>query len=112
MLDYTGFNENVITFKGDDKDVAGKPMTIAGENHVVVAPSGNTFSGFGVASRDGYITVQMSGHVKARCFDDSLSYGACRVVADENGGIKAASEGMLVHVVSIDREKFTADIIF
>ncbi len=112
MLDYTGFNENVITFKGHDTDVAGKPITIAGENYVFVAPPGNTFSGFGVASRDGYITVQMSGHVKARCSDDSISYGAFRVVADENGGIRAASEGMLVHVVGIDREKFTVDIIF
>ena len=112
MLDYTGFDEKVITVKCSDENIAGKTMTISGNDNATVSASGDAFLGFGVASRDGYATVQVGGYAKVKTSGEGISHGRISVVADGEGGIREAQNGVPVQVISYDYDTKIAGIIF
>ena len=112
MLDYTGFDEKVITLECNDKDILGKPLTVVGDNCAFLTPSGSTFIGFGIASRDGYATVQVGGFAKVKFSEDAVSFGRICVVGDGEGGIREAQNGVPVQVITYDYDTQIAGIIF
>lgn len=112
MLDYKGFNEKVITVKCDEKDIAGKPMTILSDSYAITSPPGSSFIGFGIASRDGYATIQVSGYIEVQGSGNDIRHGWITVAADSEGGICANPTGMPVHVINYDYDTKITGIIF
>ena len=58
MLDYTGFDEKIITARCGDTEIAGKPLTINYDGSVCLASSGETFLGFGVVERNNFLFMK------------------------------------------------------
>lgn len=112
MLDYTGFDEKIITAGCGDTEIAGKPLTINHDGSVCLASSGETFLGFGVVERNNFATVQVGGYVEVQGSGDDIRYGLQTVVADGKGGICKAENGNIVQVIKYDYETKKVGIIF
>ena len=112
MIDYTGFDEKVITMKCVDQDIAGKPMSMQGNDIVKVAVKGDAFLGFGVAERGGYATVQVGGFAKVKVGEGDINLGRAVITADGKGGVVMSTEGNVVKVLYYDYETKIAGIIF
>ena len=112
MIDYTGFDEKVITMKCVSQDIAGKPMSMYGNDIVNVAVKGDAFLGFGIAERGGYATVQVGGFAKVKVGEGGISLGRNVITADGKGGVVVSTEGNVVQVLYYDYDAQIAGIIF
>ena len=112
MIDYTGFDEKVITMKCDHEDIAGKPMSMQENDTVKIANGGDAFLGFGVAARGGYATVQVGGFAKVKVGEGGINLGRAVITADGKGGVSRSTEGNVVQVLYYDSDTQIAGIIF
>ena len=65
MFDYTGFGENVLTFKCTENTAAGDLVIISDNDTVSPAVSGQEFFGVAVSVRNGIATVATEGFITA-----------------------------------------------
>ncbi len=112
MIDYTGFDEKVITMKCLYEDIAGKPMSMEENDTIKIANDGDAFIGFGVAARDGYATVQVGGFAKVKVGEGGINLGRTVIAADGQGGVSRSAEGNVVKVLYYDSDTQIAGIIF
>lgn len=110
-VDFKGICEQVVTFIADEaitnKD-SGKTVKISDNAVVSLCSENDVPCGILLNVRNGYCSVIIRGYCKASySVSDEAgkpNLGYCYLVADANGGVKAAAAGLRVLVVSSDDE--------
>ncbi|MBR3593683.1 MAG: hypothetical protein IKL44_03310 [Clostridia bacterium] len=111
MFDFTGFGENVLTFKTENENIKGQPVKVVADSTVDAAADGEQFCGIALGERCGAATVLMGGYVEMP-FSGEIAHGSNRVAADGNGGVKVSENGTAVTVIKIDTENAVVGFIF
>lgn len=112
MLDFTGYGENILTFKADENTAVGYPATVIGNGTVAAAENGTPFCGVISTVRNGAAAVIMSGYIVLPYSGDAPSYGYIKLVSDGNGGVMAGENGKPVTVIEVDEDAGTVGFIF
>ena len=106
---FTDIGALVVTCRADESLKEGGLVKFSGNGTVAPCESGDEFCGVAMKPRSGMVAVQFKGFVTVPC-SGNVGLGWCSVVADANGGIAVADEGVKVLVVSVD-EDGTAEIL-
>lgn len=102
-INFSGFNENVLTFECADDVKVGDSVDMLSSGKVYVAPAGKNFVGIAVAVRDGYAAVQVQGYCE-RNNVANIHVGLRYLVADSNNGVREATYGQGRWVIYSDDE--------
>lgn len=111
MLDFTGYGENILTFKAEESTANGDVVFIFDNEMVARAPAGTPFCGIVSNVRNGMASVVMSGYVETKYSGDAPSLGYTKLVAGDFG-VESSSSGRDVTVISVDEETRTVGFIF
>ena len=111
MFDFTGFGENVLTFKTENENIKGQPVKVVSDSCVDAAAEGEQFCGIALGERCGAATVLMGGYVEMP-LGGEIAHGCNRVVSNGNGGVMAAENGTPVTVIKVDVENAVVGFIF
>lgn len=90
-INFTGYNENVLTFECASGVSAGDLVTMNASGKVAKAAADSVFIGKCLSVRDGYAAVQLSGYVEA-AKTGTVDVGYNKLVSSGTG-VKAASSG-------------------
>ncbi len=112
MFDFTGYGESLLTFKTENEEIAGVPVTVVSNDTVGTASANAAFCGIAVSVRGGAAAVQMSGYVTLPYTGDAPSHGVTTLAADGNGGVCAAATGVTATVIAVDEETAKVSFIF
>ena len=112
MFDFTGYGENVLTFKTEDENLKGMPVCVVANDTVAAAGDGAEFCGMAIAVRGGVATVLMSGYVEMPYSGEAPNHGAAYIVANGEGGVKTGDSGNKVNIIKIDTDSSTIGFIF
>lgn len=112
MFDYTGFGENVLTFKCTEDTTVGALVKVSDNDTVSPAADGEQFCGIAAAVRNGVASVITGGFVRVKYSGDAPAFNCVKIVCDGEGGVKAAADGKAVTVITIDDERGTAGFVF
>lgn len=91
-INFTGFNENVLTFECASGVAAGNLVTMNASGKVAKAAADSVFIGKCISVRDGYAAVQLSGYVEVPK-TGTIDVGYNKLVASSTGA-KAGSSGI------------------
>ena len=111
MLDFTGYGENILTFKAVEGTASGDLVFVLENETVAKAPSGTAFCGIAKNIRNGMASVVMSGYVETTYSGDAPSLGYTTLVAGENG-VESSASGRSVTVISVDEDTRKIGFIF
>ena len=113
MFDFTGFGENMLTFKTENENLKGYPVKVVSDSCVDAAENGDAFCGIAVGVRCGSATVLMGGYTELPVSGDEVpTHGRTILAADGNGGVCVSENGIPVTVIKVDAEKKTVGFIF
>lgn len=113
MFDFTGYGENILTFKTEDENLKGYPVKVVSDSCVAKAESGDAFCGIATGVRCGAATVLMGGYTELPYSGDTApTHGNITLSADGNGGVLVSEKGIPVTVISVDTEAATVGFIF
>ncbi len=112
MFDFTGYGENVLTFKTEEENLNSKPVSVVADSTVSASEADAEFCGVALSVRSGAATVLMSGYVEMPFSGTAPKHGAETIVANGNGGVKCAEGGKKVTVIKVDEESSTVGFIF
>lgn len=107
-----GYNQNAVTLIAADGLKKGDFVKISANSTAATCASGNTPCGICLNTDGKYACVQLGGYAKVKYSGTAPALGKTVVAADGNGGIKTATSGMSVLVVSVNTADTTAEIIF
>lgn len=110
MVAFTGFNENMVTFKCSGLIDVGSIVSITANGTVGVSSDSAVFSGIVRSVRDGYAAVQVSGYIEVPYTGTAPALGYTSVVANGDYGIKSGS-GRNAIVVEVDTKKKTCGML-
>ena len=111
MLDFTGYGENILTFKAEEGTKNGD-LVIFLENELVArAPAGYPFCGIVSNIRNGLASVIMSGYVETAYSGSAPTLGYTKLAMGE-GGVEYSASGRNVTVISVDENTRTVGFIF
>lgn len=111
MISFTGFNENMVTFKCADTIKVGDLVKVTANATVGVCAAGNSFCGIVRSVRNGCASVQVSGYITLPYTGTTApALGITTLAADGTGGVKSAA-GRTVNVVEIDSNAETCGFI-
>ena len=100
-INFSGYNENVVTFETDTNDVVmGTPVKVAGSGVVFKCSDGDSFCGVAVNVRNGYSAVQLSGYIEMPT-DDTFEVGYQNMCAGSDNKVKSSSTGREYLVVYV-----------
>ena len=94
-INFTGYNETVITFIADGtlkEGVSGIVVKVTASGTVGKANEDDIFLGVLLSVRNGYASVQTSGYVKVNTAS-KIPVGAKILSADSEGGVYATEKG-------------------
>ncbi len=111
MFDFTGYGENVLTFKTNEENLNG-PVTVVADSTVGAAEADAEFCGIALSTRSGAASVLMSGYVQLPYSGTAPAFGVGTVVCNGAGGVKTATGGKKVTVIKVDEEASTVGFIF
>lgn len=111
MFDFTGYGENVLTFKAEE-NLNSEPVTIVADSTVGKATADAEFCGIAISTRSGAATVLMGGYAEMPFSGTAPKHGAESIVANGTGGVKCAEGGKKVTVIKVDEESSTVGFIF
>ena len=111
MYSYKGFNENVCTFALSGNAVAGAIATVCDNCTVKAAEAGEKFCGVITNLRNGAAAVQLTGYAELN-FTGSINLGFGSFVANGEGGITPAEDGVKLLVVNVDADAKKVGVIF
>ena len=112
MFDYTGFGENVLTFKCTENTAAGDLVIISDNDTVSPAVSGQEFFGVAVSVRNGIATVATEGFITAPYSGGAPALGATYLAANGEGGVISSDGGKKVSVLTVNPNAHTVGFIF
>lgn len=102
-INFTGYQENVLTFECTDTVKAGDLVAMVSSGKVTKALADGSFSGKCLSVRDGYAAVQLSGYVETpKTGTVNIGYNKLVVAAS---GVKTASSGIDCLVIYSDDTK-------
>lgn len=110
MVSNKGFNEGVITL-GYKGGAVGDPVTVTENGACAPCEAGQKPVGILLGQRSGIASVQVMGHQRVKYSGTAPSLGMDTIVADGNGGIKAAANGREVIVLAVESVAGTVVII-
>ncbi len=101
-VNFSGYNENVVTFMVEDTNVTmGTPVKMAGSHTVSACADSDNMVGVAVNVRNGYAAVQLSGYIEMPT-EDSFTPGYCKISAGTNNSVKSTASGREYLVVSVE----------
>lgn len=101
-VNFSGYNENVVTFAVSDSSVTmGTPVKMAGSHTVTACEDGDNMVGVALNVRNGYVAVQLSGYIEMPT-DGTFTPGYCKIAAGANNSVKNATSGREYLVVSVE----------
>ena len=109
-LSYEGIGAVVATFEVSGTVKLGQVVKLTGSGQVGLCSAGEAFFGVALEPRAGIAGVQVKGFVTVK--GTGLAVGSATLVADGNGGVKAAAadeetgaaQGVSAVVVSVDAD--------
>ena len=107
-----GYKVNAVTLAAAKGLTKGDLVKISENNTAAACASGNVPCGLCLGTDGDYACVQLEGYMKVKYTGTAPALGNAVIAADGNGGIKTASTGKSVLVVSVDTAAATAEIIF
>lgn len=100
-INFSGFNENVVTFAVDDSVVLmGTPVKMASSNTVTACADSEDMIGVAVNVRNGYAAVQLTGYIEMPT-DETFEVGYQTIAAASGNKVKSASSGREYLVTSV-----------
>lgn len=103
-INFSGYNENVVTFKTMDNTVVmGTPVKMADSQTVAKCENGESMVGVAVNVRNGYAAVQLTGYIELPT-DDTFSAGYNNIAAGEGGKVVNSDSGREYLVVTTDEK--------
>ena len=112
MFDYTGYGENILTFKCTEDTKVGDLVCITDNDTVSPAAEGDIFCGVAATVRQGVASVITGGFVRTKFSGEAPAFNIATIACDGEGGVKAASGGRAVTVITVDTDKNTVGFIF
>lgn len=101
-INFSGYNENVVTFETDSTDVVmGTPVKMSKSGTVTACGVDDDIIGVAVNVRNGYAAVQLSGYIEMPT-DEDFTVGRNIIVADNLNKVKSGSAGREYLVVYVD----------
>ena len=92
----------VVTCQTNGTVEGGHVVKVTANDTVETCAAGDKFCGQAVSvARDGMIAVQVKGFMEVDCADETVSAGWATLVADGNGGVKAADQGVNALVMNV-----------
>ena len=85
-----GAGETVVTLKADGNVNVGQPVKLTADFTAKACVDGDTISGVCVSKSGDYLGVQLRGYLNVK-YSGTLNYGWQYLIADNDGGVKAAS---------------------
>ena len=107
-----GYNQNGVTLIAADGLKKGDLVKISANSTAAPCASGNIPCGICINTDGKYACVQLGGYAKVKSSGTAPALGNAVVTADGNGGVKTATTGMSVLVVSVNTADTTAEIVF
>lgn len=101
-VSFQGTAELVLSFEEGASVTDGAPVVIGANHQVVDATAGALFAGVALHSRRGVSAVQLKGYVELPYSATAPALGWVEMVADGDGGVKTAADGLRVLVISVD----------
>lgn len=109
-VSFGGFNENTATFRATE-DIAKNSAVKMSENNTVAACSGGeAFIGVARDCDNGYVSVQLSGTVKAEYSGSAPAVGFAKLAGDGDK-VTASDNGREYLVVAVDETANTVTFI-
>ncbi len=92
-INFSGYNENVVTFAVDSQDVVmGTPVKMSDSGTVTVCADGDEMAGVAVNVRNGYAAVQLSGYIEMPT-DEKMTVGYTKIAAASSNKVKQSDNG-------------------
>ncbi len=92
-INFSGYNENVVTFEVAGTDVTmGTPVKMSSSATVTKCSDGDNMIGVAVNVRNGYAAVQLTGYIEMPT-EDTISVGYQTLSVNENGTVEVSSTG-------------------
>ena len=107
-----GYNQNGVTLIAADSLKKGDLVKISANSTAAPCALGNIPCGICINTDGKYACVQLGGYAKVKYSGTAPALGNAVVAADGNGGVKTATTGMSVLVVSVNTADTTAEIVF
>lgn len=100
-INFSGYNENVVTFETDSNDVImGTPVKMSDSGTVTKCADSDAMCGVAVNVRNGYAAVQLSGYIEMPT-DDTFTVGYQNIGAGEDNKVKSTDSGREYLVVYV-----------
>ena len=93
----------VATCQVEEGVTGGQVVKLTGNAKVGPCADGEAFCGVALQPRSTIAGVQFKGFVTVGCADE-LTVGWATLVADGNGGVKIAADGVAAQVVSVNED--------
>lgn len=99
-INFSGYNENVVTFEVDGSGVTmGTPVKMSSSGTVSACASGDNMVGVAVNVRNGYAAVQLTGYIEMPT-DSTIEVGYQTLAASSDGKVEASASGREYLVVT------------
>lgn len=99
-INFSGYNENVVTFKvADNTVVMGTPVKMSDSQTVAKCGNGDDMVGVAVNVRNGYAAVQLTGYIELPT-DDTFTAGYNRIASGDDGKVIKSDSGREYLVVT------------
>lgn len=100
-INFSGYNENVVTFETGSSDVVmGTPVKMSESGTVEKCSANDSFCGVAVNVRNGYAAVQLSGYIEMPT-DEAFTVGYQNICADADNKVKSSDSGREYLVVNV-----------
>ena len=101
-VNFSGYNENVVTFEVSGTGVTmGTPVKMESSHTVCACADGDNMAGVALNVRNGYAAVALSGYVEMPT-DDVFEVGYQTISSAKDGKVKASQSGREYLVCSVD----------
>lgn len=102
-ISFNGYNDNAATFEIAGNAKIGDVVKMSSNNKVANCTAGNDFCGvLKCKESDDFVTVQLSGYVRASYSDTAPSVGYCSLAGDGVGGVKVLASARQYLVLNVD----------
>ena len=108
-VSFYGTQEVVLSFEADTV-TNGYPVVVSQNNQVSDAQDGAVPVGVALHVRQDIAAVQVKGYLELPYTETAPSLGWARIVANGQGGVKSAPEGLSCLLVNIDTDSKTVGL--
>ncbi len=101
-VNFSGYNENVVTFAVSGTDVVmGTPVKMSDSHTVCACSDGDSMIGVALNVRNGYAAVQLSGYIEMPT-DESFEVGYQKIASSDNNKVKSSDTGREYLVCAVE----------